>query len=295
MVAPLSIQSRFAVFFTITIAAACSPDAGNSSLGSGGSVATGGVSSGGVTATGGAPLAGAPSTGGASTGGQFGSSGTAGTSPNGGSAGSLAGGAGANTGGTGAGGAIGSGGSPFGGQNQGGTTNTGGASFAGMAGGGRGPSGGSGPGGGTTGGSGGSGGDPFGGASVCTSKMTWKSGEGASMRPGEACIACHATNRGPDFSIAGTVYPTGHEPNDCNGKGNVTVVITDAKGTTHNLMANSVGNFTFTGTLPTPYTAKVMTSSGAVRAMTTAQTVGDCNSCHTEKGTNSAPGRIVSP
>jgi hypothetical protein len=158
-------------------------------------------------------------------------------------------------------------------------------------------SGGSSNGGSATGGSatGGSGGDPFGGASVCTSKTTWKSGENASMRPGEACIACHATNGGPDFSIAGTVYPTGHEPNDCNGKGGVTVVITDAKGVAHNLTVNSVGNFTFTGSLPTPYTAKVTNSAGGTRMMAAAQTVGDCNTCHTEKGTNAAPGRIVIP
>jgi hypothetical protein len=148
-----------------------------------------------------------------------------------------------------------------------------------------------------TGGSatGGTGGDPFGGGSLCTSKTTWKSGENQNMRPGEACIACHATNKGPDFNVAGTVYPTGHEPNDCNGKGGVTIVITDAKGTVRNLTVNSVGNFSFTGTLSMPYTAKVTTSSGATRAMVTAQSSGDCNSCHTEKGANGAPGRIVVP
>jgi hypothetical protein len=143
--------------------------------------------------------------------------------------------------------------------------------------------------------SGGSGGDPFGGASVCTSKTTYASGENANMRPGEACIACHTANRGPAFAIAGTVYPTGHEPNDCNGKAGATIVITDAQGKAHNVTANSVGNFYLAGTIPTPYTAKVTSTAGGVRAMVASQTTGDCNSCHTEKGANGAPGRIVAP
>jgi len=46
--------------------------------------------------------------------------------------------------------------------------------------------------------------------------------------------------------------------------------------------------------IPTPYTTKVV-SKNKIRAMLTAQTVGDCNSCHTEQGTNSAPGRIMAP
>ena len=37
------------------------------------------------------------------------------------------------------------------------------------------------------------------------------------MRPGHACIACHQANDGPDFAIAGTVYATAHEPDNCNG------------------------------------------------------------------------------
>src|SRR5947208_3034410 len=77
-------------------------------------------------------------------------------------------------------------------------------------------------------------------AAVCTSNQTWTGGNGAQMRPGIGCRSCHS------FTIAGTVYPTAHEPTNCNGvdgsKG-VRVVITGADGTMLTLTPNSVGNF----------------------------------------------------
>ena len=39
----------------------------------------------------------------------------------------------------------------------------------------------------------------------------------ADMNPGRACITCHSTMNGPSLTIAGTVYPTAHEPDLCNG------------------------------------------------------------------------------
>ena len=57
---------------------------------------------------------------------------------------------------------------------------------------------------------------------------------------------------------------------------------------------NAVGNFSYRGTVAKPYTAKV-TYMGKERIMVTAQTSGDCNSCHTQTGVNSAPGRIITP
>src|SRR6185369_17553767 len=61
--------------------------------------------------------------------------------------------------------------------------------------------------------------DPFAAAPTCTSGMTWTRGDHGSsvMNPGRACLACHAANHGPAFTIAGTVYPTGHEPDLCDG------------------------------------------------------------------------------
>ncbi len=141
--------------------------------------------------------------------------------------------------------------------------------------------------------------------STCTSGTTWTLGstKSANMEPGHACRTCHVLlgqASSKDFDISGTVYPTAHEPDDCNGvPGNMTVVITDANKTDHVLQVNSVGNFYNDDAfgllkIPVPYTAKVV-SGNNVRAMISSQTNGDCNSCHTEQGTNNAPGRIMAP
>jgi hypothetical protein len=115
------------------------------------------------------------------------------------------------------------------------------------------------------------------------------------MRPGEACLGCHDGKRLPAFIAAGTVYATGHEPNDCNGSSAAaSVVITDATGMSFTIVVNSVGNFVLYEPLTMPYTASVQTATGT-RVMMTPQTNGNCNSCHTEKGANGAPGRIVLP
>jgi len=158
-----------------------------------------------------------------------------------------------------------------------------------------------GPGGsGGAGGSGSGGSDPFAGPSVCTSKTNWTGGNrgSSSMNPGKACIACHQMGEGPSFTLAGTVYPTAHEPDLCNGaSGSSTgarIVITDAAGKVITLTPNAVGNFDYKGTVATPYKASV-TYMGRERHMLTAQTSGDCNGCHTTSGAMSAPGRVLLP
>jgi hypothetical protein len=140
---------------------------------------------------------------------------------------------------------------------------------------------------------------------VCTSGEYWTLGttKSASMQPGIACRSCHVVlgqASSYDFDISGTVYPTAHEPDQCNGVADpMNVVITDANGTDHVLPVNNVGNFYNNDALgflkiPTPYTAKVVSGAGT-RPMISAQTNGDCNSCHTEAGTMLAPGRIMAP
>jgi hypothetical protein len=138
----------------------------------------------------------------------------------------------------------------------------------------------------------------------CTSNTFWTSGDtgSANMHPGLACRKCHLLGGSASkktFDIGGTLYPTAHEPDDCNGIGNATVVITDANGATHNLSVNGVGNFYNEdlfgiAQIPKPYKAKVVVG-GKERAMITPQTDGDCNNCHTQNGTQSAPGRIIAP
>jgi len=152
------------------------------------------------------------------------------------------------------------------------------------------------------GGAGGSAPDPFSVPPTCTSNKTWTGGTDGSkdMQPGAACIACHSSKGGgeaPMFAVAGTVYPTAHEPDECygaSGSSGMRVVITGADGKVLTLTPGSSGNFSYQGSLATPYTAKVTDSNGE-RAMGAAQTSGDCNACHTQSGTNSAPGRIIVP
>jgi hypothetical protein len=149
------------------------------------------------------------------------------------------------------------------------------------------------------------GGSPFDSPPTCTSKTTWTQGDAGSsqMKPGTACIACHAMPNGPKagplFVIAGTLYMTGHEPDDCFG-GPVPsasmpkIEVTDAQGKVISLPITMSGNFYYMGDVAAPFTAKVI-YEGRARAMTSPQTSGDCNTCHTQSGANGALGRIVLP
>lgn len=142
--------------------------------------------------------------------------------------------------------------------------------------------------------------------SVCTNNMTTDplGPSGPTMRPGEACLSCHAEGK-PDtfykFQIAGTVYPTLHEPNYCNGDGDTKVQIIDSRGTTRELRTSETGNFYLRVGLPIvpPFTVQVIRGH-KIRTMQRELTSlengdGDCNHCHTESGANGAPGRVVSP
>jgi hypothetical protein len=140
--------------------------------------------------------------------------------------------------------------------------------------------------------------DVFSGPSQCTSGSTFIGEEGETMRPGEACNSCHQSQgEGPIYTIAGTLYPTGKEPDDCqgvDGSSGAVVVITDANDMVYELTPNRSGNFTLRANIALPYHAMVVTDT-AIRPMVAGQTVGDCNSCHTEEGSQDAPGRIALP
>jgi uncharacterized membrane protein len=155
---------------------------------------------------------------------------------------------------------------------------------------------------GCTGDAGTTGTDPLNASPTCTSNTTWSRGNSgsSSMNPGQACISCHGNSGGeaPRYVIAGTLYPTGHEPNNCNGTNGNTgarVVVTGSNGTSVTLTPNSAGNFYSSTSLPGPYQAKVVDSTGKERVMVSTAPNGDCNSCHTQTGANSAPGRITLP
>jgi hypothetical protein len=150
--------------------------------------------------------------------------------------------------------------------------------------------------------------DPFAVPPRCTSNTFWTGGnEGSAlMNPGRSCLSCHSGGGGggedgegeaPTFTLAGTVYPSAHEPDLCNGANGTNgarVVIVDAANRTITLTPNAAGNFYYTGAVTFPFHAKV-TYQGRERIMTAAQSNGSCNACHTQNGANGAPGRILLP
>lgn len=147
--------------------------------------------------------------------------------------------------------------------------------------------------------------DPLNADPTCTSGTKWKNGDrgSSSMHPGGACITCHDKNAdAPEFFFAGTVYPTGHEPNDCNAKvpSGLKVQMVDANGKVIvSATVNSVGNFYATSragtSIPKGAKMQVVTADGKTRTMDDTPKNGDCNSCHTQDGANDAPGRITVP
>lgn len=148
--------------------------------------------------------------------------------------------------------------------------------------------------------------NPFDAPAQCTSMTTSTVKEGASMKPGEACIKCHVVNADPDqqLTIGGTAYATPHEPDNCIAKvetgpaiNTAVVEIIDKNGKVIPLAVNGVGNFSrksLLGAVAMPYTAKIK-YNGLERVMIASQTTGDCNICHTQAGTKDAPGRILLP
>ncbi len=131
----------------------------------------------------------------------------------------------------------------------------------------------------------------------CSSGVEWTSGneESPNMNPGQACIACHASGEGPEFTIAGTVMGDFADPDNCYGVEGMTVRITDADGVVTELLSNAAGNFYTTDDIAMPYTAEVEGTDGTISPMSGEQTSGDCASCHTAEGAEGAPGRVVEP
>lgn len=137
---------------------------------------------------------------------------------------------------------------------------------------------------------------------VCSSGQAWNSGNDGNpqMNPGQDCIACHDQGDGPKFQFAGTVMGATNDDDNCDGVDGVTVQIIGSDGQTLTLTTNSAGNFYSddhhqTTTVALPFTAKVIGPGGKESTMTTPQTTGACNSCHTAQGANGAPGRITVP
>ncbi len=150
---------------------------------------------------------------------------------------------------------------------------------------------------------------------TCASGQTWGLGTlgSESMEPGLACIACHngqnfigqnpygVSEPERSYSFMGTAFSAVHDKNLCvspppaqgkieildrNGVVALTINVTDPYG---NFFSTSLTN-----SVALPYTARI-SANGRSFTMTTAQTLGDCNQCHTEQGLQGAPGRIYWP
>lgn len=132
--------------------------------------------------------------------------------------------------------------------------------------------------------------------STCASGMQWQGGsEGSSsMKPGGDCVGCHSQGEGPNYTAAGTVFQNANEADDCTGVAGITVEITGADGGVTTLTTNSVGNFYTRAPIAMPYGVKLI-NGNATRIMAGHQTTGACDSCHTQTGAMSAPGRIMAP
>lgn len=135
---------------------------------------------------------------------------------------------------------------------------------------------------------------------ACATGQWWTRGDrGTSlMHPGGDCIDCHEQeDEGPSFTFAGTVHLAYDDETDCRGVPDVLVeLIGPDDEVFYSNETNSAGSFSTSTTLTghTPYTAR-LTYAGRTRTMTTPQTDGACNSCHSAEGSNDAPGRIVVP
>ena len=140
---------------------------------------------------------------------------------------------------------------------------------------------------------------PIGASSTtCSTGSYWWGGDigSDSMRPGGMCIDCHSGNGGPDYTFAGTVMGGYNDANECRGVPSVTIEILDASGNVALTMeTNGAGNFsTENRGVEMPYSARVR-YDGRVREMLTQTYNGDCDDCHSETGSEDAPGRIVLP
>jgi hypothetical protein len=145
--------------------------------------------------------------------------------------------------------------------------------------------------------------NPYDASPTCSSGGYWTAYDSGTpwMNPGLPCIKCHRQNSNfaPVFTVAGTVFPTAHEPDKCFGVTATTgaqVIITDANGQELSpLPVVSGGNFgAILSGLALPYRAKVVVGESE-RVMLTPQTNGDCNLCHTQAGSQGALGRIIVP
>lgn len=154
--------------------------------------------------------------------------------------------------------------------------------------------------------------NPFAVEPRCSTGVFWDREDDGDplMHPGRDCLGCHDEERLedpddediPDLVIAGTVYATGHEPDDCYGESasSLRVVVRSmASGAEVELTPGASGNFLLhrasaPAGLDAPFSVKLV-DGDRERAMVMPAPDGRCNACHTQDGAMNAPGRVVAP
>jgi hypothetical protein len=106
---------------------------------------------------------------------------------------------------------------------------------------------------------------------------------GGEHNPGQACIACHAADGGPTFTLAGTLYA------DLAGTmplAGATILVTDASGATTEVVTQQNGNFWTNDPLAFPVRVSATRCPDTTPMIGTVAAPGDCNSggCHAAGG-----------
>jgi hypothetical protein len=118
---------------------------------------------------------------------------------------------------------------------------------------------------------------PDGGASAACVPAVSGVGSGH-HNPGQTCIACHAGNSGPDFTVAGTLYDSANGAAPLAGG---TITVTDANGAVTTIVSQTNGNFYSSAPLTFPIRIEASRCPDT-SAMSSTAAAGDCNSggCH---------------
>jgi len=131
-------------------------------------------------------------------------------------------------------------------------------------------------------------GDPDGGTGplACTDPVA--NVGGGEHNPGQACIACHEIDDGPRFTLAGTLYDSAAGTAPIAG---ATILVTDAAGTTAELVTQANGNFWTSEPLVFPVQVSASRCPDTAPMVGAVAAPGDCNAggCH---AAGSATGRV---
>lgn len=96
---------------------------------------------------------------------------------------------------------------------------------------------------------------------------------------GQACIACHAADGGPSFTLAGTLYGDAAGTTPLAG---ATIIVIDATGASFDMVTQENGNFWATEPLSFPVHVSATQCPDSAPMLGAITAAGDCNAggCH---------------